>query len=309
MNQVYAIAGISKQAHHQHQIRLARWIELLNNLIIEVDQIRADHPGCGLEKMHHTLHPIGIGRDRFISVFQSLGYGVRKQKNYHRTTIPTHIKFPNLIEGMRLDGPNQLWQSDITYIQVKGKFYYLVFIIDAYTKVIKGYAVSDHLRAAANQQALKMAFKNSPDNLEGLIHHSDRGSQYIDKGYQRLLSEKGIHISMGLIAQDNAYAERINGTIKNEYLQYWIIQNFKALQYYVRKAVKHYNQQRIHNQLPNRIIPMMFEEELLSLNDQDRPTVIVYAEGNHKIRGASSPSDFRPRTRPLAHDCPIVIKK
>lgn len=309
MNQVYAIAGVSKQAYFQHLKRELKYQKLIAELVVQVDEIRTVHPGCGLEKMYKTLQPIGIGRDRFIETFKLLGYGVVKKKNFHRTTIPTHIKFPNLITGMILNGPDQLWQSDITYFEVDHKFYYLVFIIDAFTKVIKGFSVSNHLRAEANINALNMAFKNSPKNLKGLIHHSDRGSQYIDKEYQSILTKKGIHISMGIIAQDNAYAERINGTIKNEYLNYWNIKNFNELKKSVKQAVSHYNSYRIHNNLPSKFTPKNFETKCLYLSDQDKLKVIVYAESNFKIRGSSNSSDFRPRTRPLAHVCPISYCK
>jgi len=307
MKQVYAVAGVSKQAHHQYQLDRGNRELLVNSLITEVDLIRRDHPGCGLEKLYLILHPTGIGRDKFIDIFQGLGYQVKKQKNYHRTTIPTHIKFPNLITGMLLDGQNQLWQSDITYIYVAGRHYYLTFIIDPYTKVIKGYSVSDHMRAEANIDALKMAIQCSSKSIEGLIHHSDRGSQYVDKNYQQLLIENGIHVSMGMQAQDNAYAERINGTIKNEYLKYRTIKDYASLKKRVKKEVEHYNQKRPHNHLPKRVAPKQFVKDLLDLSDQDRPAVIVYAEGNYKIKGASSPNDFRPRAGPLAHVCPIVI--
>lgn len=307
MQVIYKMAGVSKQAHQQYQYRKQAWGMLIEKLQIEVDLLRQEHPGSGLEKTYWSLQPEGIGRDKFIDIFQKLGYGVQKRRNYHKTTIPTHIKFPNLITGMRLDNANQLWQSDITYFLVNERFYYLIFIIDAYTKVIKGYAVSDHIRAEANIRALKMAFKNSPFLLIGLIHHSDRGSQYVDKVYQQLLIQKGMYISMGLQAQDNAYAERINGTIKNEYLNYRVIDSFAKLKKHVKQAVNHYNEKRIHNHLPDRLTPNQFEKKLLNSSDQDRPTVIVYADGNYKIPRASSSWDFRPRTEPLAHDCPIVI--
>lgn len=306
MEEVYAIAGVSKQAHHQYQLRQDNWAMFIEELRQEVNLIRSQHPGCGLEKMYWIINPEGIGRDRFIATFQALGYGVRKKKNFRRTTTPTHVKFPNLITGMRLDGPNQLWQTDITYWFAGTRFYYITFIIDAYTKEIKGYAVKDHLRAEANMEALKMAFRHSPASLQGLIHHSDRGSQYVDIEYQNLLKQRGIHISMGLKAQDNAYAERINGTIKNEYLNYRSINNFRDLNRHLKQAIENYNEKRPHKHLPKRYSPIKFAKQLLNSSDQDRPTVIVYAEGNCKIKGALSPHDFKPRTGPLAHDCPIV---
>lgn len=143
MKATYAIAGVSKQAHHQYQMRSDNWALMINALREEVELIRQQHPGCGLEKMYWLLQPQGIGRDKFVSTFQALGYSVKRQKNYHRTTIPTHIKFPNLITGIRLDGQNQLWQTDITYQFVEGRFYYLIFIIDVYTKVIKGWLLCE----------------------------------------------------------------------------------------------------------------------------------------------------------------------
>lgn len=125
---------------------------------------------------------------------------------------------------MQVNAPSTIWQSDITYIRIKDVFYYAVFIIDVYTKKIVGYHVSDNMRAQANIEALKMAFKY---NTPPLIHHSDRGSQYTYKGYIQLLKTKGVNISMALSAQDNAYAERINRTIKNDYLAYWKPKSFQ----------------------------------------------------------------------------------
>lgn len=77
--------------------------------------------------MYKTLKPDFIGRDGFIEVFMDLGYRVKKVKNYVRTTIPTHLKYPNLIEGMCIYKKNQVWQTDITYFYLHGKFYYIIF--------------------------------------------------------------------------------------------------------------------------------------------------------------------------------------
>jgi len=311
MNAIYQVAGVSKQAYHQHKQREQQQAILLDELEEQVRIIRKDHPGCGLEKIYRSLQPEWIGRDRFMTTFMELGYGVVKRKNYHRTTIPTHIRFPNLISGMLIMDANTVWQTDITYFFCKpeNRFYYLVFIIDIYTKVIRGYAVSDHMRAEANIDALKMAFGSVEQPLINLIHHSDRGSQYVSANYQQLLKDRGIYISMGVCAQDNAYAERVNGTIKNEYLSYWNIDSLSKLRKHTKKAVWHYNHKRIHNHLPRNKSPSEFEKELIHLSDQDRPKVIVYAEGNFKIHQASSQVDFRPRQEPQVHVCPIVISQ
>lgn len=186
MNAIYQVAGVSKQAFHQQKQREAYQTILLEELESQVQTLRKEHPGCGLEKMYRSLQPDWLGRDRFVDIFRDLGYGVRKRKNFQKTTIPTHIRYPNLISGMLVMHENIVWQTDITYYYCvsENRFYYLVFIIGIYTKVIKGFGVNNHMRAEANIAALKMAFRSVKEPLNHLVHHSDRGGQYIDQQYQ-----------------------------------------------------------------------------------------------------------------------------
>ena len=129
MNKIYNIAGVSKQSVHQQNKRQAIFEDRLYKLMLETDLLRSEHPGCGVEKMYYTLDPDWLGRDKFIEIFMELGYRVKKLKNYIRTTIPAHFKYPNLIQGMQVIRKNQLWQTDITYFKVGSQYYYLVFII------------------------------------------------------------------------------------------------------------------------------------------------------------------------------------
>jgi len=211
MNQLYTTIGISKQAVFQYNARQKVFDEKVVQMILEADELREEHPGCEVEKMYYTLKPDFIGRDRFIELMMELGYRLKRKKNYKRTTIASKIYYPNLIKGMKVNRPSMVWQSDITYIPIGKEHYYAVFIIDVYTKKIVGYKVSNHMRAQANMAALKMALK---ENDAPLVHHSDRGSQYTYKQYVNLLKQNGSQISMALTAHDNAYAERINRTIK-----------------------------------------------------------------------------------------------
>ncbi len=205
--------------------------------------------------MYSTLKPDFIGRDRFIDLFMDLGFRLKKKRNYKRTTYASSVYYPNLIKGMKVSTPSMVWQSDITYIYVDEKFYYAVFIIDVYTKKIVGYQISNHMRATANVDALKMALKY---NRSPMIHHSDRGGQYIYKGYVKVLNDNESQISMALSAQDNAYAERINRTIKEEYLDYWKPKNFQQLKRQINRAVKHYNTKRPYNNI-GKLTPVDFE--------------------------------------------------
>ena len=106
LNQLYNTLEISKQAvnqYHKKQLELERKIAVL---LFEVDLLRSAHPGCGVEKMYYTLKPAFIGRDKFIEIFMELGYRVQKIKTYHRTTIPVHSKYKNLIQGLMVRDRN-----------------------------------------------------------------------------------------------------------------------------------------------------------------------------------------------------------
>lgn len=275
--------------------------------IHEADAIRREHPGCGVDKIFDTINPDWIGKINGIKLLYKYGFKLNKKVNYKRTTISVSSHYQNLIEGMMVTGKNQIWQTDITYIRVNGTFYYLVFIMDVYTKQILGYSVSDNMRAEANLNALKQAFNGQWDcNLSGLIHHSDRGSQYIDKRYINELQQNGIWISMSNKAQENAYAERLNGIIKNEFLKGWTINDFKGLKQKVKKAVNYYNGRRIHRNLPGKQTPDKFEKGMVNLTSRNRPKVIIYTDGNPKLKTASSRLEFYPETDPQAPICPMV---
>ncbi len=285
LNQLYQVIGLSKQAVSQYFLRQNKFEENLFNLLIEVDELRAEHPGCGLEKMYYTLAPSFIGRDRFIEVLKQMGYGVVKVKNFIKTTKPVHSNYENLIEGMSVTRINQVLQSDITYYYASNRFYYIVFIIDVYSKRIVGFQASEHLRAEANLIALQQVIKlRGKTNLNDMIHHSDRGSQYIAKKYRNLLEKHSIHISMGYNAMENAYAERINGIIKNEYLKYKEITDLISLKKQLRRAVKHYNYKRIHNHLPNRMTPVNFENAIEKLTLEKTHLELIYAQKNNVKR-------------------------
>lgn len=304
LNKLYRTIGISKQAVHRKIHRQTIFEKKLEVLLSEVESLRAVHPGCGVEKMYHTLQPRFIGRDKFIELFMRLGFRLKKRRNYRKTTIASKLYYPNIIKGLSIDSPNTIWQSDITYIEVGKRFYYAVFIIDVYTKEIVGYKVSDHMRATANVQALTEAIKQygAPK-----IHHSDRGSQYIYKDYIALLKKHNAKISMGLIAQDNAFAERINRTIKEEYLSHWQIGSLAQLQRMVKKAVIHYNTKRIHNNIARKT-PEYFRKYVVSLPKQERPMVDIYTDEKNKIEGVSNTPNFK-QELPQAYNCPKKNEK
>lgn len=272
MNAVYHQLGISKQAIHQGKKRQERldlkWYDLMD----KIDALRKAHPGCGVEKMYYTLRPDFIGRDRFIEACMAFGYGLKRKRNYRKTTYAGKVYYPNLIAGMQVDSPGQIWQSDITYFGVGDRHYYGVFIIDVYSKKVVGHSIADHMLATANVKALKQALKNhnAPN-----YHHSDRGSQYGSKLYTGILQDNKIKISMGLRPQENAFAERLHRTIKEEYIDYWQPTDLQELTRYINKAVRNYNHNRIHNNL-NKETPNNFEQNWSQSKNKPVLTIFEY---------------------------------
>ncbi len=246
-----------------------------------MDILRSEHPGCGLEKAYDTLCPSFIGRDRFIDIFMELGYRVRFQKRTIKTTKSGTYHCKNLIEGMIVDRFNQVLQSDITFVLVDETFYYVVFIIDVYSKRIVGNQVSDHMRTQANLNAFKEVIKlRGKSAMAGCIHHSDRGSQYGSLAYRKLLNSVQALLSMDASAEQNAYAERVNGIIKNEYLKYWKIKDLKDLKTGVKKAVKHFNEKRIHRHLPGKLSPIKFEQKWPNSSELQKHRELIHNSNN-----------------------------
>jgi transposase InsO family protein len=274
LNELYRAIGVSKQAVLQEEKRQEVFDGRMRVLLAEVDALREEHPGCGVEKMYETLRPDFIGRDRFVDVLMELGYRLRKRKDHKRTTFSVRADYPNLIKGMVVDAPDMVWQSDITYIRIGERFYYAVFLIDVYTKRIVGHQVSDHLRAEANLRALRKALVgHGPPG----IHHSDKGVQYIHTGYVDLLKEQGVDISMCECAQDNAYVERVHQTIKYEYLQYRSLKGLRSLRKEVKRAVDQYNHRRLHDHLP-KMSPNSFDNWWHTLKKDERPVMTIFDE-------------------------------
>ncbi len=165
------------------------------------------------------------------------------------------------------------------------------------------------MRAEANIFTLNKAIKSENCSLKGLIHHSDRGSQYVEKSYLKMLKNNKIRVSMGLKAQDNAYAERINGIIKNEYLKLWEIKSFSDLKRKLKKAVNHYNEQRTHSSLPNKLSPMKFEKNNVILRNQKNSKMHIFSENESKAKDSQKRYVFEPEMGQESHYCSIEYSK
>lgn len=160
------------------------------------------------------------GRDTFFSIMRRYGMMLKRPKPRHTTNSNHHFhKYKNLIKDFSPISPNQLWVSDITYIDLEEGCCYLHLVTDAYSRKIVGWCLAPRLEADYTLRALRKAISQVPDaDFSQLIHHSDRGIQYCCNKYVGELNKYGVRISMteDYKPTDNAIAERVNGIIKQE---------------------------------------------------------------------------------------------
>lgn len=224
------------------------------------------------------LQPDGIGRDGFIALGLQQGFRLKNIEKQTRTTYSVKSnRYKNLLGDEQFDGINQLWSSDITYFHLSDKFFYIVFIMDVYSRRIVGYNLADNMRAENNLAALQQALKlrGIKDYGKTLIHHSDKGSQYISDDYTALLDQYGIRISMCNEVYENTHIERVNDTIKNQYLKRWRINDAKELVRKLTDAVTAYNEQRPHQSL-NDMSPVKYEKHLEAIEKEKRKKMTIY---------------------------------
>lgn len=252
--------------------------ERAQQFIEKAEAIREDHPEMGCRKMALLLKQSGSGRDKTEALLLSAGFRVIYPPNYTKTTQSVRInQFGNLIEGLAIKGINKIVQTDITYLWVRDRFYYLVFIIDVYSRRIIGHHASSNMEAQANMKALQMMITlREKENIKGLIHHSDKGSQYNCKEYLGILMQHGIKVSMCKEAWENAYTERINRTIKDEYMRHRKMDSLETVRKELDRAVKLYNEKRPHWSLLQQMTPVKFEEYVYNLPCNKKLKMMIY---------------------------------
>ena len=249
--------GVTRQAYYdaaEHEKKTSIAHMLILSLVREY---RSNIPFIGTRKLLFLLipdlkeHGIKIGRDQLFELLRFHGLLIRRRKRMVKTTDSHHWlkKYPNLIKGLEVTGPNQLWVSDLTYIRTLEGFSYLSLITDAFSRKIVGYSVYQTLEAVGCINALKMAVEERKyDSPYFLIHHSDRGIQYCSAEYVSILGDQNIAISMTQSGSpyDNALAERVNGIIKNEFYPKRVYQNHKEASKAISRIIQIYNSKRPH---------------------------------------------------------------
>ena len=200
-------------------------------------------------------HKIKMGRDALFKVLASHNLLVKRRKRRVFTTQSFHWlrKYSNLIRDYKPQEPDRLWVSDITYWKIGAGYVYISLITDAYSHKVVGYHVADTLETVETIKALKMALSQRGRSSRELIHHSDRGIQYCSSNYVNLLMKNKIRISMTESSDplENPVAERVNGIIKNEYLDCYQIDSLPEAESLLKEVVNLYNTERPHMSIGN----------------------------------------------------------
>ncbi len=253
--------GVSRQAFYGREERSQQSFSHSMLILDLLSALRREIPGLGTRKLHLLLNEplaisgIKLGRDKLHKLLQNHGLVLRHRRQVPQTTNSNHrLKmYPNLLIDKAILQPRQIWPGrravcDITYICIGLGFGYLSLVTDAYSKLIVGYCLHPYLTAEGSLKALEMALLTDWEKGNGLIHHSDRGSQYCSFEYVRRLKRAGISNSMTQSGDpyENAIAERINGILKTDFRLNRVFTTFEEAVKAVDKSIYNYNLLRPH---------------------------------------------------------------
>jgi putative transposase len=182
-----------------------------------IEEIAVEFPRYGYRRITVELGRRGVvaNHKRVLALMRTANLLVQV-KRYCRTTDSAHSfgRFPNLVRGLAIVRPDQVWCADITYVRLPREFVYLAVLLDVFTRAVRGWELAGDLSEALSLAALDRALtRRRPE-----IHHSDQGVQYAARGYVGRLEAAGVQISMADMGKptQNAFAERFMRTLKEE---------------------------------------------------------------------------------------------
>jgi putative transposase len=221
----------------------------------------------GSPRIHAELQAQGMhcSRKRVARLMREHQLSARKKRRKVRTTNSNH-QFPvapNLLEqDFTASAPNTKWLTDFTFIETREGWLYLAGVLDAYSRKIVGWAMSDHHDAELVKEALRMALLQRQPGA-GLVHHSDRGSEYASTSYQLLLREQSIQVSMSKKGDcyDNAVIESFWATVKEEGIGEKIFFTRNEAKTVIFEYIEvYYNRKRRHSSL-GYVSPVQYEKQ------------------------------------------------
>jgi putative transposase len=240
----------------------------LSELILEAHQ--ASGRTYGSPRVHRELIAQGVpcAENTVAKLMRQQGIRSKAQKRFTpKTTDSRHANpiAPNTLDrNFQVDRPNTVWAADITYIPTAQGWLYLAIVLDLCTRRVVGWATADHLRAELPTAALRMALLHT-NPFPGVLHHSDRGSQYASQEYRELLATRNLEASMSGVGNcyDNAVVESFFSTLKRELIYHMNYQTHEEARQSLFEYIEvFYNRKRRHSTLAYRS-PLEFEMSLI----------------------------------------------
>lgn len=235
----------------------------------QIEQVLEEFPGYGYRRVTKQLQKraLTVNKKRVQRVMQDRGLQRRRKRRFVRTTDSKHSHrvYPNMIRGVTVERPDQIWAADITYVRLVRGFVYVAVLLDLFSRKVIGWALSSSLHAELAVDALKMALQ-SRTVKPGLIHHSDRGVQYACEQYVEILLKHGLNISMSRKANpyDNAKLESFMKTLKTEEVYLNQYETESEARVNIGKFIEQlYNKKRLHSSL-SYCSPVEFEDNFHS---------------------------------------------
>lgn len=244
-----------------HQLHLYRRCKAL---------FKASRGSLGSRQLMKKLRKEGfhVGRYKVRKLMTRLNLVVKQRIAYKVTTKQKHnsVVADNLLDQQfNPEKPNQVWAGDVTYLRTAEGWMYLAMVMDLHSRRVIGWAVNKRMTVNLVVSALKMAI-NLRGRHKGLMFHSDRGSQYTSKIFQRLLAKNGITSSMSHkgACLDNAVVERFFGSLKHEWLLNIHHLTRDGMKKDVEAYIKYYNRDRLHTSIGD-LSPIEFENSTIKL--------------------------------------------
>lgn len=228
-----------------------------------VERLAGAWPTYGYRRIAAMLRREGraVNGKRIRRVMAELGLQGRPPARRVRTTDSAHPfpRFPNLVEGLAVERPEQVWVADITYIRVRAEFVYLAVLMDVFTRRVRGWELGRSLDQSLTLTALGRALRGRAPE----IHHSDQGVQYAATEYVARLIARGVSVSMAAVGapEENGFAERLMRTIKDEEVGLTEYRDFADARRQLGRFLDAvYNRKRVHSAL-GYLTPEEFEQQ------------------------------------------------
>ncbi len=280
ISRLCTVLGVTRQGFYAWRRRGPSLRQLgddeLKKLIVTIYD--GSHQTYGAVRVNDELredHDVHVGRKRVARLMRELGLqGVSRRGKKPRTTVPAEKAppAPDLVERRFVaDRPNALWLADITYVETRQGYLFLAVVMDMFSRRIVGWSMRDDLKAELVVDALAMAVTRRRPPA-GLVHHSDRGSQYTSLAFGKTLRESELVQSLGRVghAGDNAACESVISTLKEEWIKRHSYQSRDQARLSIFRYIEtFYNPRRRHSSLGG-ISPDEYERRCLNRQSEER---------------------------------------